>query len=123
MPPEILQILLGRLLKMRDEGPTCRSVGICSNALVGDPDSEDGEDPLWREIVTWLRATGVLWPEFSGSMVFPVPHVALPPNRAYDLSYRNLWDQKSPYGQARYRLLDFMIERALLQLSTKEAQP
>lgn len=62
-----------------------------------------------------LAALFLKWPEFSGNEKYPVPH----PGRsgtgyasmAYMEFYRtDRWDPDHPYGAARLRLLDWLIE-------------
>ena len=50
------------------------------------------------------------WPEWTGSFFFPVPHPTLSPRDAYR-KICNLWDRSTAYGQARWRLLEWLILR------------
>ena len=50
------------------------------------------------------------WPEGTGSFFFPVPHPTLSPMDAFR-KICNLWDKSTPYGQARWRLLEWLILR------------
>lgn len=47
------------------------------------------------------------WPEFSGDNRYPVPHPTMSPSEAF-ASAGNKW--AGEYGEARLRLLDFLIE-------------
>ena len=61
------------------------------------------------EARAWVASQFMLWPEFSGNSVFPVPHPMWSPQVAFlsvcpHLSY-------TEYGQARRRLTLFLITR------------
>ena len=48
------------------------------------------------------------WPEFSGDFYFPVPHIRKSPLVAFSTCKH--WSKRYAYGQARWRLLDHLIE-------------
>ena len=48
------------------------------------------------------------WPEFSGNFIYPVAHKTQSPEDAYCSLPK--WDKDTPYGQARWRLLDHLIK-------------
>lgn len=56
----------------------------------------------------WLEACFRKWPEFSGNVSFPVKHDTMPLSTAYYFSEHNLWDRRTKYGQARWRLMAFI---------------
>lgn len=59
----------------------------------------------------WMRRAFLDWPEYSGYMAFPVPHPRFPSDPAE--GYRRTRDKwVGDYGDARMRLLDFLIARA-----------
>lgn len=56
------------------------------------------------------------WPEFSGSHSYPVPGLGRndnPTRDAYETYHecKPKWDKDTGYGQARYRLLDWLIDQ------------
>ena len=87
--------LLEELKKIRDEGPRNRELGICANVRV-EYDEE-------------LKVMFYDWPEFSGNIIFPVRRPEFPPRDAFMLD-QDMWGD-SPYGQARWALLHWLIER------------
>lgn len=107
------------LSTLQHEGPQEPREGICSNATAvyeaaapPDADCADFQD--------WLDAQFREWGEFSGRVRYPVPHGTLDPRDAYERALF-MWPQPDDppadraYGQARLRLLDFLIERAKKQ--------
>ena len=87
------------LLLLRQKGSVQRSVGICKNLQIrlGTPTRPPGLYPLFEQ-----------WPEFSGDIEYPVP--SGDPWGTY-LRCEDKWDRGTKYGQARWRLLDFLIEK------------
>lgn len=52
------------------------------------------------------------WPEYSGDDVYPVPADDCSAENAFDNAGEDsMWDRESSYGQARWRLVDHMIEK------------
>ena len=52
------------------------------------------------------------WPEFSGYPSYPVPHPERGAIEGFNSSPINdFWNPDHPYGAARLRLLDFLIEQ------------
>lgn len=70
--------------------------------------------------VTWKD-----WPEYSGHFGYPVPahyyaYVVMgAPVHEYNHT-ENKWDKTNPYCQARYRLLDWLIEQVQLYIDKQE---
>jgi len=91
--------LLEALIDIRDNGPFDLSYDI--PMLVVCYAEQDYTSTL---ITIWKR-----WPKYSEEPLFPVPHQTLPADAAYS-SLNNLWDKATEYGQARWELLDFLIE-------------
>lgn len=58
----------------------------------------------------WLRRTFQKWPLFSGDLDYPVPHPDADPGVAYYNDKENRWNRDHPYGQARWSLLEFIIQ-------------
>lgn len=55
-----------------------------------------------------------VWPRFSGSPAYPVPHPTMPPYPAFQSAdWKNgaYWDERTEYGRARHELLSWLIER------------
>lgn len=78
--------------------------GICY-AVEAANDWEDDH----RDQITEIAES---WPEFSGSGNYPVPHPTLDARDAFNgLEPADFWNPDHPYGAARLRLLDFLIEQ------------
>ena len=98
------QMTLSALIKMRDKPRILdRYAGICSNMIVRVPDEAD-----YLIQVQIQRNLFKRWPEYTGRKDFPVPCEGLKPARAYKKT-EDKWDSDTAYGQARWRLLAFMI--------------
>jgi len=94
------------MCEVRD-GERRDEIGICTNVM--DLLCIDGTTRGWYH---WIEANAQLWPEYSGHKEYPVPHSDYDPESAYNESDDLLWDMDTEYGQARMRLLNFLIERA-----------
>lgn len=107
----ILKILdsLNRMYKNKD-GMRVDSVGICFN-LCSLLESET------QELIRLMNK----WPEASGNASFPVPHNKFNPMEAYFRSKPNLWNKRTKYGRARFRLCKWLIEELEKQLDGKES--
>ena len=71
------------------------------------------EDRTDVDVYYWLSAQFRKWPEFSGNLEYPVRgYDDLSPGLAFSSSYWQMWHPSHPYGAARRRLLDFLIEQA-----------
>lgn len=55
------------------------------------------------------------WARFSGDPIYPVPHPEYEPQPAYTYAAAKrgpyFWDKRTEYGQARWELLDFVINQ------------
>lgn len=82
----------------------CDYPGIC--ALVYQLSGSSSDRSIYR---TEMRRLFESWPEFSGDWRFPIkpPPGYHTPQEAYSALHR--WE--GTYGEARRRLLDFMIEQ------------
>lgn len=95
------EVMLKRLVALRDNGgpaPFFQDMGIC-----GQVTSTGITEKRWLEKVMDK------WPEHSGNREYPVPHPTGSPEVAYHLVC-NKWDRNTAYGQARWRLLEWLIE-------------
>jgi hypothetical protein len=92
------------LLKLREDGPSNIFQGICHQGDVIE------QKKLLSSFFFFFFFFFSLWPEFSGDLVFPVSHPSMTPGEAYML-IDDIWDRETEYGRARWRLLDFLIER------------
>ena len=83
-----------QLVRLRDEGPQERTLGICHNIL---------------DIKAFM-AIAKHWPKHSGFFAFPVPDPDPDgdPVRAF-MSAHDMWDPDDPYGALRIELLNFVI--------------
>lgn len=93
--------LLTALKQLRENGPTNRDVGICSQLdLFGWYSSEERQQFL---------ACFKTWPQYSGDIDFPVPGPAAAIDAYFDNLY-DLWDRDTEYGRLRWDLLDHIIK-------------
>lgn len=82
------------LLHLKAHGPEDATMGICWNAS------------------NTIKHLAHDWPEYSGRCAYPVPHPTLNPGEAYNMAdAEEMWSPDYPYGAARLRLLDWLIER------------
>lgn len=90
---------LNYLTRLRKKGPQDFNLGICDNVLLTS-----------AEIIEVFYPLYIQWPEYSGSLIYPVPSYVeyVPAMEAY-LEFGNIWNRTTKYGQARWRLLDFLI--------------
>lgn len=85
------QLAMARLLQLRMYGPVHPDTGICDNVDVRG-----------------LRKFMAEWPEYSGNSSYPVPH----PDGADNAYGRpGMWNRRTKYGRARWRLVDYLIDR------------
>lgn len=93
------------LAEMRTRGPYDDRVGICANVVTGNQPRDSYYDEL--NVLFWA------WSEFSGSVLYPVPHPAgLSAIEAYNTL--PMWPSRAssgthPYAEARMRLLEHCI--------------
>lgn len=98
------QLALSALIKMRDNPEALdRCLGICSNMILNAPDEAD-----YKTQVQIPRDLFKRWPEYTGHQGFPVPCEGKRPEQVYKKT-KDKWDTDTAYGQARWRLLNFMI--------------
>lgn len=98
--------LLETLTSLQTHVPS-KECGICYNVKI----------LMWEdrfEACEWLAEKFQLWPEFSGDTEFPVRCEGMDPERAYQ-NRGSLWDDNE-YGDARRRLLQFLIDEVLKEL-------
>ena len=75
--------------------PRDKHAGICHNLALLPWDMRDPQDLVTEAVRSW--------PERSGSLEYPVPHLKMPPQVAYEsCPTENLW--VGEYGAARRRL-------------------
>lgn len=95
--PVEAQRLLDALLKLKKKGPPEKGSGLCIYL------SHESSEVIPRHLVQE-------WPEHPGSVSYPVPHPYFPPAYGYTMS-NSKWDKRTQYGKARWRLVDFLIEK------------
>lgn len=88
--------LLQRLKHIQEHGPNELDMGICSNANTSH----------------WVTDIFEEWPEYSGHPKFPVssPEFSDPRQAYFNTPDEDFWSPDHPYGAARLRLLDFLID-------------
>jgi hypothetical protein len=107
------QLALNALIKMRYVPRALdRRVGICANIISNTPVGAD-----YQDLVQIQRDLFKLWPEYTDQPEYPVPCEGLRPERVYKKT-EDKWDTDTAYGQARWRLLDFMISELTAQTQT-----
>lgn len=91
--------VLRRLRILEGKGPKDLDLGICDNA-----------DLNKAAVHRFLVPLFVRWPAYSDCLTFPVkPYDAgRSPRDAY-MHTKNLWDQETYYGRARWLLLNYLI--------------
>lgn len=114
------QRLLDALVRLKQNGPEATCAGICYEvhfSIFDDCDAVQYMETLMEE-----------WPDGTGSSSYPIPldgkiidRNSLTPEEleqeendaksAYLSHTANQWNKEDPYCQARYRLLDWMIQR------------
>ena len=97
--------LLRLMLKLREEGPEEVRYGICFHV------NGNHEEKITR----WFYEAFMSWPEFTGNIVYPVPHPDYEDEMAGYHATADVW--KGEYGEARMRLLDHLILKAGKDLS------
>lgn len=107
MPKQSLLTALKQVEKYQKGFQECEeldsSQAICSSVdqilyEMDEPYCVDHEDIIF---VLFLH-----WPEYSGERKFPVPHPTKSPEEGF-YTTQDMWSGE--YGQARFRLLEFMI--------------
>lgn len=98
------QILLDALLHIQVHGPYDRDLGICYNverATMNVPGTDD------LAISNMMFDLWKKWPNFSGTLSYPVPHPQYSlPEMAY-IEEDHCWEGE--YGDSRKELLSFLI--------------
>ena len=94
------------LVELRSAGPKEPRYGICYAVGCGIRYNSGAICRILRELVEQ-------WDEFSGDYVYPVPGLdgACPVTTYEDASGDEMWSPDHPYGAARLRLLEYLIER------------
>jgi hypothetical protein len=90
-----MRTLHEELLYLKERGPRDRANGICANITKG--------------YELQLMKLFKMWPKFSGSLLYPVPHSGIGASLAYN-TIQDLWDKSTEYGRDRWEFLDFLIE-------------
>lgn len=81
--------------------------GICESLKQCDP----------RATVSDIEPFFTEWPEYSGDEMYPVPHHDYDPEDGYKIADpEEMWSPDNPYGAARRRLLDFLIDQMTKKL-------
>jgi hypothetical protein len=93
------------LIALRD-GEKCPTNGICYSVELLLPDHLTPHEV--DSALMLLARTMRRWPKKSGDECYPVPHPTRDPYAAYS-DRTDMWDKTTPYGQARWELLDFLI--------------
>lgn len=99
--------MLKRLRRLAKDGPQFDWTGICGNVRSASAEEIRILYPMFRK-----------WPEFSGTVGYPVPAPKGISPESYYWSSVDLWEGE--YGSARKRLLAFLIKS--LESKTREGQ-
>jgi hypothetical protein len=90
-------IILHLLKSIRENGPQDSSAALLAN--IGHRGYS-------------LETLVVQWPEYSGNKSYPVKHPDLSTTDVYGgVTMPDRWDRTTEYGQANYRLIDWLIEQ------------
>ena len=100
------------ILKKVRENPT-KTDGLCRNYFMFYRENVDSTPSGQSDLQYTMENYGISfenWPEYSGRIFYPIkPH-----NRCPIATYgkcRDYWSKRTKYGQARWRLLDWLIEQ------------
>ncbi len=126
--PETLHQLLMALWEIKLRGPVNKSGGICMNVSIllevepAPPPEEENTDHTIRRLLTQLFKE---WPDGTGNSFNPVPGYTIfgkrqdhKAHRCFNLFGRwsLMWVKWHPYGRARWRLLDWLIQQVEAEL-------
>ena len=103
------QAMLQQCVLVKSEWDTLGSAKDANHGLCEHIKSCSGDHEERLAIQSALRGCFHLWPEYSGDPAYPVSHPDdedIDAECAYD--QLDLWT--GPYGEARMRLLDFIIQ-------------
>lgn len=103
-------LLLGKLRRIRVD-KTLRTHGICHGI--------DVQGVADLAAIREVDRLFVKWPEFSGDIFYPIQGMIITDSYA---AYKNSifrWSKILPYGRARWRLLNFMIDTLEAELGYK----
>lgn len=99
----------------------CRRNSICENVQDHLRERYGTRMQDWFAHRREMSLLWELWPRFSGSVTYPVPHPtmrAYPAFSASDWKNGAYWDERTEYGRARHELLAWLIERMQETVST-----
>jgi hypothetical protein len=106
-------LVLEALVKLQDDPEILEEgMGICANLAW-----ELHNEVTCEQCTEIEQALFKAWPEYSGDLYYPVPAEGCAPHEAYN-DTDNMWDSDTAYGQARWRLLNFMIWELTAQTQT-----
>ena len=102
------KLLTAILEDIKYRGPRMRQSGICGNVTLLAELLHVDDSAVWSYWAGVRQDIFKQWPEFSGDSTYPVPSGdrILPANDMYTLVH-DLWENQ--YGEARFRLLEFLI--------------
>jgi len=96
-----------QILKNIKAGYRLKASGICHNVYHADPVNQ-GKN------LSKLESLWVNWPEYSGSLSYPVPYYRwlFEDGDAHDKYSKTMsyWNPFTKYGRSRRRLLDWLIK-------------
>ena len=98
------------LVQIKTDGPMDHRFGICDAVRTMAKAHELDTSKVLDEVCHLFTQ----WPEFSGDSLYPIadPASSRNPCMAYlGNDECDMWNPNHPYGAARLRLLDFLIER------------
>lgn len=101
---KVLQTALVALKRIQ-EGEYEEVCGICYN--MSDRNGGKVNQFLAAKIVAHYAKP---WPHYSGDKDYPVPHIEMTPEEAYNEDTKHMWDKSHPYGSLRWDLLEHIIE-------------
>ena len=111
---DVLEEALADLNSIKKDGPHDLISGICFNI---------GRGPANGYEIVNQYSKG--WSEYSGDEIYPVPSFINSDDAwaMYHASrdkphYDGLWSKDTEYGQARWRLVDYLIERITADLQS-----
>lgn len=105
------RLILDALLYLKENGPLIDGTGICHNLH-----KIMRKYGVYHSVDDDLIKIFISWEEFSGDKNYPISVSKLvSAAHQYERS-KQLWNTKTEYGKARYRLLDFLIDEIKKEL-------
>lgn len=114
------KLLLNAVRYVEKHGPLDLDMGLCwSVELYLENKISTSVIPYLEELQLYFEK----WPEYSGEESYPVPHPDMGPIAAMGkyIATNHMWSSTEPYGQARWRLVKWLIEYLEAEIGAEKA--